>query len=69
MTKPHVFGAPNLRQSKKFTQPLVVMVETFRMSVEAGDILTGAPTYRNFKENLFELLYVAILMLQKLHKQ
>ena len=26
-----MFGAPNLRQSKKLTQPLVVMGETFRM--------------------------------------
>ena len=34
MTKHRMFGAPNLRQSKKnFTQPLVVMVDTFRMSV------------------------------------
>ena len=32
MTKHRMFGAPNLRQSKNFTQPLVVMVETFRMS-------------------------------------
>ena len=32
MTKHGMFGAPNLRQSKKITQPLVVMVETFRMS-------------------------------------
>ena len=30
MTKHGMFGAPNLRQSKKIT-PLVVMVETFRM--------------------------------------
>ena len=29
-----MFGAPNLRQSKKITQPLVAMVGTFRMSVE-----------------------------------
>ena len=32
MTKHRMFGAPNLRQSKEFAQPLVVMVETFRMS-------------------------------------
>ena len=41
------------------------------MAIEAGDIQTGAPTYRNFKENIFELLNVAfdqvkaILVLQK----
>ena len=27
-----MFEAPNLRKLKKITQPLVVMVETFRMS-------------------------------------
>ena len=32
MTKYRMFGAPNLPQSKKITQLLVVMVETFRMS-------------------------------------
>ena len=32
MTKHLMFGAPNLSQSKKITQPLVVIVETFRMS-------------------------------------
>ena len=33
MTKHCMVGAPNLRQSKKKnTQPLVVMVDTFRMS-------------------------------------
>ena len=32
MTKNCIFGAPNLRQSKQITQPLVVMVETFKMS-------------------------------------
>ena len=31
MRKQRMFGAPNLRQSKKITQPLVVMVETLRM--------------------------------------
>ena len=42
------------------------------MGIEAGDIQTGAPTYRNFKETIFKLLDVtfgqvtAILMLQKL---
>ena len=41
------------------------------MGIEAGDIQTGAPTYRNFKENIFELLDVpfeqvtAILMVKK----
>ena len=41
MTKHRMFGAPNLRQSKKkFTQPLFVMVETFRISECAlGNIL------------------------------
>ena len=34
MTKHRMFGAPNIRKSKKITQPLVVMVETFRMSDE-----------------------------------
>ena len=29
------------------------------MGIEAGDIQTGAPTYRNFKENIFKLLDVA----------
>ena len=29
------------------------------MGIEAGDIQTGTPTYRNFKENIFELLDVA----------
>ena len=44
------------------------------MWIEAGDIQTGAPMYRNFKEIIFELLDVAsdqvtaILMLQKLRK-
>ena len=32
MTKHRMFGAQNLHQSKKITQPLVVMVEIFRMS-------------------------------------
>ena len=31
-TKHHIFGAKNLRQQENFTQPLVVMVETFRRS-------------------------------------
>ena len=31
--KTPMFGAPILRQLNFFTQPLVVMVETFRMSV------------------------------------
>ena len=41
------------------------------MRIEAGDIQTGAPAYRNFKENIFELLdepfdqVTAILMLKK----
>ena len=41
------------------------------MGIEAGDIQTGTPTYRNFKENIFELLDVAfdqvtaILLFQK----
>ena len=40
------------------------------MGIEAGDIQAGTPTYRNFKENIFEILDVAfgqvtsILMLQ-----
>ena len=34
MTKHPMIEAPNLRQSKKITQPLVVMVETFRMSLK-----------------------------------
>ena len=29
------------------------------MGIEVGDIQTGAPTYRNFKESLFKLLDVA----------
>ena len=28
------------------------------MRIEAGDVQTGAPTYKNFKEHEFELLYV-----------
>ena len=41
------------------------------MGKETGDIQTGDPTYRNFKENIFGLLDLAlnqvieILMLQK----
>ena len=44
------------------------------MGIEAGDIQTGAPMNRNFKENIFELLDVAfdqvtaISMLQKKRK-
>ena len=30
------------------------------MGIEAGDIRTGAPTCRNFKENKFELLDVVL---------
>ena len=37
MTKHRMFGAPNLSQSKNFfTQPVVVMVETFRRSDMKG---------------------------------
>ena len=42
------------------------------MRIEAGDVWTGAPTYRNFKEDIYELLDVAfdqvtpILLLQKI---
>ena len=43
MAKHRMFGAPNLHQSKKITQPLVVMVETFRMS----DFTVSGP--RHFK--------------------
>ena len=45
MTKHRMFEAPNLRQLNFFTQPLVVMVETFRMSDaedEAGQEAVGA---------------------------
>ena len=44
MTKQRMFGAPNLRHKKKNTQPLVVMVETFRMSA--------------YTPKLFSLVYI-----------
>ena len=45
------------------------------MRIEAGDVWTGAPTYRNFKEDIYELLDVAFdqvtatLVLQELNKK
>ena len=44
MTKHRMFGAPKLRQSKKITQPLVVMVETFIMS-GTDTIFFGDPNF------------------------
>ena len=44
------------------------------MRIEVGDVRTGAPTYKNFQENRFELVYVdfeqvtAILVLPKIIK-
>ena len=41
------------------------------MRIEVGDVRTGAPTYKKFKENKFELFYVdsyqvtAILVFKK----
>ena len=41
------------------------------MGIEVGDIQTGGPTYRNFKENIIEILdvdfdqVISILLLQK----
>ena len=45
------------------------------MRIEAGDVRTGAPTYRNLKEDIYELLAIAfdqvtaILVLQKTTKK
>ena len=44
-TKHRIFGAPDLVRSKKFTQPLVVMVETFRISGE----WTGSSIMKTWK--------------------
>ena len=39
-----MFGARNLRQPKIFTQPLVVMVETFRRSAKTYATHIKSPT-------------------------
>ena len=64
MTKHRMFGAPNVRQSKKkFTHPLVVMVETFRMSVPCSRCPAlpapgSAPIVLSLEQNCHDFLIV-----------
>ena len=49
-----MFGAPNLSQSKKFTQPLVVMVETL-------ETLLLNDAIRFCKKNLFSYKFFEVM--------